>query len=349
MVVNFAPELVSDQDMPGSQKGVNWLVTGGAGYIGAHVVRALQGEGSRVGVIDDLSTGNADRLPGNVLFFHGDVRDTSFMSDVATALPWNGVVHLAAVKEARQSMLHPKEYWTRNVGASLALLHFLSENSVSNIVLSSSCSIFGDASEVGDETVLEPISPYGRTKLVTEQMFFDSASELNLNVVALRYFNVIGNGSFKASEDSAHDALVPSIFRSLAQGFAPVVYGCDYATQDGTCVRDYVDVRDLAHAHVLAAKYVNTSHPPTETSINLASATPTSVLEIVKAATAITGSDLDPVFEARKGGDPAAVWGDNSSATKLLGWRPKLSLYESLRSHWAQVGQFNADSSREKT
>lgn len=333
--LKLSPSLTDDSER--NRDGSSWLVTGGAGYIGAHVVRALQVKGIFVAVVDDLSTGKIERLPEDTQFFHGDIGDSALMSRVAQARSWDGIVHLAAGKQARESTVRPTEYWTRNVGSSLALLDFLSKNSVQNVVLSSSCSIFGEAKKVDDGTIPNPVSPYGRTKLVTEQMFFDVANELKVNVLALRYFNVIGNAEFTEAQDSASESLVPSVFRSLAEESAPTIFGNDYLTPDGTCLRDYVDVRDLATAHVLAALYLTQRTPPVTLSLNLASATPTSVLELVNAAIQISGSKLEPIFEARRCGDPAAVWGDSSTVSKTLGWTSRISVKESLQSHWAKV------------
>lgn len=312
-----------------------WLVTGGAGYIGAHVVRALLLGGAQVVVIDDLSTGQNRRLPASVPLVVANAAKSDLVHEVLNDFAIDGVVHLAARKQARESMSSPADYWTTNIGTTLALVQALPGTRVQALVLSSSCSIFGDGQSVRANAPVSPLSPYAWTKHVAEKMLVQTSGELGFSLAILRYFNVIGNDNFPGAYDTAAQSLVPSVFRMIRQGEAPLIYGKDFETPDGTCLRDYLDVRDLSQAHSLAAYQTLNSSNGLALEVNLGTGQPVSVLEIVNAAASIAGLDLEPIFVPRKPGDPAAIWADPSEAQLQLSWEASVGLKESLLSHWS--------------
>lgn len=316
-----------------------WLIVGGAGYIGSHVTHAFQREGLPVVVFDDLSTGRRERLPADVAFVPGDCADPELIRATCRAHGIGGVVHLAALKQARESTREPLRYWVRNVGAMLGVVDGLSGTDVTSVVLSSSCSVYGAAGPVTEASPVHPVSPYGRTKAVSEQILRDSAEQLGLSWIALRYFNVIGNATFPSAHDTSQECLVPAATRQLAAGQTPVVFGTDHPTPDGSCLRDYVDVRDLADAHLAAARLL-AARPPGERLgevINVASGRPLSVLDILTELYAAHDRPVEFVDAGAREGDPPAVWAEAPQAITRLSWRPTHDVRSSVTAHVTAV------------
>lgn len=315
--------------------GTAWLVVGGAGYIGAHVVQALLGHGARCVVLDDLSTGRRARVPDGVPLVVADAAEAPTVAATAREHAIEGVVHLAALKQARESVREPLRYWRVNLGAVLGTLEGLQGSRARWFVFSSSCSVYGHAGEVTPATALAPISPYGHTKAVGEQVLADCCPAQGLSHAALRYFNVVGNGAFPEAADMAGEGLVPCLSRRVLAGQPVQVNGRDFPTRDGSAVRDYVDVRDLAEAHALAGRALRAGHalPP----LDISTGTPSSVLEVVATLGQVTGRTLAVEHRPRLAGDPAEVWAHSAQARDLLGWVPRHTLADSLRSHWQAV------------
>ena len=265
-----------------------WLVTGGAGYIGAHVVRALLADGRAVVVLDDLSSGHAAFVPDGVPFVRAGVGDTATVEATLREHEVDGVVHLAAFKYAGESVRRPLHTYEQNVVGTASLLGAMAEAGTGALVFSSSAAVYGtpDVDLVTEDTPTAPESPYGETKLVGEWLVRDQARVTGLRHTSLRYFNVVGSGTPELYDSSPHN-LFPLVFDALAEGRTPQVNGTDYDTPDGSCVRDYVHVADLAAAHVVAAAALEEGRP-LEPVYNLGSGAGVSVLEIMAAVAEVT-------------------------------------------------------------
>ncbi|WP_448614632.1 UDP-glucose 4-epimerase GalE [Modestobacter sp. URMC 112] len=314
--------------------GEQWVVTGGAGYIGAHVVRALLDAGRTPVVLDDLSTGLPSRLPADVELLDHSVLDTSALTLALERLRPTGIVHLAAKKSPTESMSDPLLYARENVGGVVSLLEAMRRTDCSRIVFSSSCSVYGTPVDqlVDEEAPTVPESPYGESKLYGERVLTATARAHGVSVINLRYFNVVGAADRELRDRGAYN-LVPLVFRALRDGEPARVFGDDYPTPDGTCVRDYVDVRDLADAHVRAAAALE-SDAMTAT-YNVGRGTGSSVLEVLEAVRTVTGRPLTHEVHGRRPGDPAAIVGRVDRIEKELGWRARHDLLDMVRSAWA--------------
>lgn len=314
-----------------------WLLTGGAGYIGAHVARALRAAGLGVVVLDDLSSGVAARLDPDVPLVRASVLDTDAVADVVREHGVTGVVHLAAKKAAGESVARPLHYWRENIGGFESLLRAMAETSVEQIVLSSSAATFGspETPEVSEESPTRPINPYGETKLVCEWLLRDVAAISGLRWAALRYFNVAGAGSPELGDTSVTN-LVPLALGALADGRAPKIFGTDYDTPDGTCVRDYIHVSDLADAHVAAAERLSAG--PLGEVYNIGRGEGASVREVIDMAREVSGVDVAPEVVARRAGDPARLVGRVDKVRDQLSWSASRDLRDMVASAWAAGG-----------
>lgn len=312
-----------------------WLVTGGAGYVGAHVVRALVASGRRVVVVDDFSTGFAARLPAGVPLLRGSVADTAFLIDALRAVEADGVMHLAAKKSPHESIDDPLMYARENVGGVISLLEAVrSATAITRIVFASSCAVYGslDSGSVDEDAPKVPVSPYGESKVYGEQLLAAAARAYGLGVISLRYFNVVGAAT-QALADTSTNNLVPQVLAALRAGAAPEVYGVDYPTPDGTCIRDYVDVEDVADAHLRAADLLESRR--VSTAYNVGRGQGSSVLEVLDAVRAITGYDVDHRAVARRGGDPARMVGRVDRIARGLGWSARRTLPDMVTAAWA--------------
>ncbi len=308
-----------------------WLVSGGAGYIGAHVVRSLRAAGADAVVIDDLSTGDRSRV--DVEFVHGDIADASLVADTLRRLHVTGVVHLAADKQVEQSMREPLSYYRRNVCNLLQLLAAMAETGVDKLVFSSSAAVYGmvDSARVSESHPARPINPYGETKLVGEWLIGDQARATGLRFAALRYFNVAGTATPELA-DAGRTNLIPMVFDALTRGEQPVIFGADHPTPDGTCVRDFIHVEDLADAHVAAIAALD--EPAAAHVFNVGCGRGYSVREVIDMVAEVTGRTLSPQVGPRRPGDPAQVVADTELIGARLGWRPRHDLRQMVHSAW---------------
>jgi len=313
---------------------MSWMVTGGAGYIGAHVVRAFQAKGIDVVVLDDLSSGRRGFVTDGVDFVHGSILDGALLESVFARHDVRGVVHLAGYKYAGVSVQRPLHTYQQNVTGTATLLAAMEAAKVSRIVFSSSAAVYGtpDVDLVTEETAKHPQSPYGESKLIGEWLLADQAVATGLAHTSLRYFNVVGSGTPEIFDPSPHN-LFPLIFDALLDGRTPKIYGDDYATPDGTCVRDYIHVADLAAAHVVAAERLEAGQPVAPV-YNLGSGDGVSVAEIMSAVAAVTGIDFTPEHAPRRAGDPARIVASGELAARDLDWRMRHSLEDMVRSAW---------------
>ena len=310
------------------------LVTGGAGYIGAHVVRALLSDGHEVVVLDDLSTGRASVVPAGVTLVQADVSDRSAVEGALRAHAVDGVVHLAAKKAVGESVERPLHYYRQNVDGLLALLEAMDACDVRRLVYSSSASVYGTPLEnpVDEAAALRPESPYGQTKVIGEWLMADAAVAHGLSFTSLRYFNVVGSGSADIGDVGAFN-LVPLALRAITSGQAPSIYGDDYPTPDGTCIRDYVHVVDLAEAH--SAAVAHCAGTQAASVFNVGRGVGSSVREVLSVVAEVTGSAVEPVVVARRKGDPAAVVARVDHIEDVLGFTADRDLVEMVESAWA--------------
>ena len=317
-----------------------WLVTGGAGYIGSHVVRALQADGQRVVVVDDLSTGIAERVPYRAQLEVFSVLETRELAQVMHDLHVTGVVHLAAKKAAGESVNEPVEYHNENTGGVISLLTAMAAAEVRRLVYSSSAAVYGEP--VDDHPLTEasptnPTNPYGSSKLIGEMMIRDSAPALGLSWAGLRYFNVAGAGAPDLSDTSANN-LIPMLLRARAAGRPAKIFGSDYPTPDGTCIRDDIHVSDLAEAHVAACRLVTDEAPGSGVILNIGTGRGSSVREVIESMSLALGDQLVAEEAPRRDGDPSVVQADPSRAAEVLGWRSSLGLDDMTASAVAGMG-----------
>lgn len=313
------------------------LVTGGAGYIGSCTARLLQRRDQDVVVLDSLEAGHREAVPG-IPVVVGDVADQALISKTVAEYQVDAVVHFAAYKAAGESMKAPGKYFLNNVTGTAALLRALQEAGVDKLVFSSTSAVYGtpDHLPVGEDQPVRPESPYGETKAMVERMLHWYSQCHGMRSVSLRYFNAAG-----AELDGSHGEdwsvtlnLVPLVMKALL-GAAPElkVFGTDYPTRDGTAIRDYVHVNDLAEAHLLALDYLENAGGM-ET-INLGTGTGSSVREVLAAAETAAGRPVPAVDAPRRPGDPVALHADYAKAKRLLSWEPKYNLEQIVASAWA--------------
>ncbi len=300
------------------------LVTGGAGYVGSHCVRGLCDGGHEVVVYDSLAKGHRQAVDPRASLVVGDLADLALLSGTFTANRFDAVMHFAAFAEVGESVRDPLAYYRNNVVNSVGLLEVMREHGVANIVFSSSCAVYGipPSVPITEDMPKNPISPYGRTKLAMEWTLADSAAGWGLGATALRYFNAAGAATDGGiGEDHAPEShLIPKVLRvALGQGDRVDIYGADYATPDGSCVRDYVHVEDLATVHRSA---LETQVAGRFRCYNVGTGVGVSVKELIEAARTVTGHPIPASIAPRRPGDPPALFADPSRAARDLGWRP---------------------------
>jgi len=312
---------------------MSWLLTGGAGYIGSHVLRAMIEAGLSVVVLDDLSTGEAKKVPPQVELVVGSVLDGDLLRTTLREHSVTGVVHLAGKKSVPVSVAEPLHYYRENVVGALTLLEAMAAEGVSRLVFSSSAAVYGTPDgDIVDETApTRPESPYGRSKLIIEWMVRDAAAALGLSCISLRYFNVVGCADPALAEVGGTN-LFPLVFRALERGQRPVVFGDDYPTRDGSCLRDYVHVQDLADAHVAAVRRVTSS--VVDETVNIGCGQGHTVFEVLTAMASLTGHDTTPTILPRRPGDPAGMIAATGLAETLLGWKARRGLIDMVDSAW---------------
>lgn len=313
---------------------MSWLVTGGAGYIGAHVVRALQAAGLEPVVLDDLSSGFESFVPEAVPFVRGSILDGQGILRTIDRYNVSGVIHVAGFKYAGVSVQRPLHTYEQNVTGTSTLLAAMADRGVDRIVFSSSAAVYGtpDVDLVTEQTPCVPESPYGESKLIGEWLLRDQEVAAGLRHTALRYFNVVGSGDPVVYDASPHN-LFPLVFDALVDGRTPTIFGNDYPTPDGTNVRDYLHVADLALSHVAAARRLDAGEP-LEPAYNLGSGEGVSVAQIMSAVAAATGIDFTPQIGPRRRGDPARIVASGELAARDLDWAMRHTLADMVTSAW---------------
>ncbi|MEU6661065.1 UDP-glucose 4-epimerase GalE [Streptomyces sp. NPDC046821] len=314
---------------------MTWLITGGAGYIGAHVVRAMREAGERTVVYDDLSTGVEARVPEGVPLVVASTLDAEAVARAIAEHGVTGVVHLAAKKQVGESVEQPLRYYRENVEGLRVLLEAVTAAGVPSFVFSSSAAVYGmpDVDLVTEDTPCLPMSPYGETKLAGEWLVRAAGRANGMATASLRYFNVAGAASPELADTGVFN-LVPMVFERLTDGEAPRIFGADYDTPDGTCVRDYIHVADLAEAHVAAARRLADAAPGTDLTLNIGRGEGVSVLEMVELINTTTGRGTEPVVTARRPGDPARVVASAGRVATELGWTAKRDVRDMVESAW---------------
>ncbi|WP_159501732.1 UDP-glucose 4-epimerase GalE [Microbacterium sp. 18062] len=318
---------------------MSWLVTGGAGYIGAHVVRALADAGLPPVVIDDLSSGHEGFVPAGVPFVRGSILERALLERALLEHDVEGVIHVAGYKYAGVSVQRPLHTYEQNVEGTRIVLAAMAETGVDKLVFSSSAAVYGtpDVPLVTEDLPKRPASPYGESKLIGEWLIRDQAvatvgSPQALRHTSLRYFNVVGSGDPVVYDTSPHN-LFPIVFEKLIAGETPRINGDDYDTADGTNVRDYVHVADIAAAHAVAARRLAAGEP-VEPAYNLGSQNGLSVREIMDAVARVTGIDFTPEIGPRRPGDPDRIVATGELAARDLEWANRHSVDEMVRSGW---------------
>jgi UDP-glucose-4-epimerase GalE len=312
------------------------LVTGGAGYIGSHVVRRLQEGGYQPVVLDDLSSGRRASV-GSVPLHVGSIADRSAVEALLRQENIEAVVHLAGRKSVGESISDPGRYWWSNVVGSLSLIEACVAAGVRGFVFSSSAAVYGTPSRlpIGEDDPTRPENPYGETKLAVERLLHWFAGAHDLRSVSLRYFNAAGASSeADLGEPWDHATnLIPLVLRAASEDAVVDIFGDDYPTDDGTPVRDYIHVVDLADAHALALESLDHLEPAAV--LNLGTGRGASVREVIAAAESVTGRSIRSRVVGRRPGDPAAVWADPTRAHAALGWLPRADLGSMIASAWA--------------
>ncbi|WP_066515894.1 UDP-glucose 4-epimerase GalE [Curtobacterium ammoniigenes] len=313
---------------------MSWLVTGAAGYIGSHVVRALRAAGLETVSFDDLSSGFRSFVPDGEPFVEGTVLDHDLLVRTMREHHVDGVMHIAGFKYAGVSVQRPLHTYEQNVTGMVTLLRAMADADVRNIVFSSSAAVFGtpDVDLVVEETPKAPESPYGESKLIGEWLLRDMEAAAGFRTTSLRYFNVVGSGEPSLYDASPHN-LFPLVFDALLAGRTPRINGDDYPTPDGTCVRDYIHVADLAAAHAVAAQRL-AAGDTIERAYNLGSGDGVSVREIMDAMARCTGIAFEPEIAPRRPGDPARIVATGTLAARDLGWAMRHTLDEMVTSAW---------------
>lgn len=313
---------------------MTWLVTGGAGYIGSHVVQALTDAGMPAVVLDDLSTGREEFIPRGTAFVRGSILDGALLSQVFDDHRVQGVIHVAGYKYAGVSVSRPLHTYEQNVTGTATLLAVMMDKVVDRIVFSSSAAVYGtpDTDLVTESTPKDPQSPYGESKLIGEWMLRDLAVSDGLRHSSLRYFNVVGTAPGGAWDVSPHN-LFPLVFEALLAGKTPRINGGDYPTPDGTNVRDYIHVADLALAHVAAARRLDAGEP-LEAAYNLGSGDGSSVGDIMRQISVTTGIPFTAEIGPRRPGDPARIVAGGELAARDLGWQMRHNLEDMVQSAW---------------
>lgn len=301
------------------------LVTGGAGYIGSHTVKKLKQRGYPLVVYDNLTSGHREAV-NDVPLVEGDLLDAELLGDTLRSFGVTDVIHFASLSLVGESMVRPDKYYFNNVIGTLTLLKTMLVHNVRRIVFSSSAAVYGDVkvSPITEDCVRSPVNVYGQTKYMVEQILTDYSKAYGLKYVSLRYFNACGaDESGNIGEDHNPEThLIPLVLRTaLGQREKISIYGVDYPTKDGSCIRDYIHVNDLAEAHLLALEYLKAGH--TSDVFNLGNGNGFSVREVIDSAGEVVGRSILTEIATRREGDPAVLVASSEKAQRILGWKPE--------------------------
>ena len=315
---------------------MTWLITGGAGYIGGHVVQQLIEAGEQVAVLDDFSTGDRTRLPDGVALVEGSTLDRAVLDAAVREHDVTGILHFAAKKQVGESVEKPFLYYRENVTGLQTVLEAAAAGGVENFLFSSSAAVYRmpDVHLVTEDTPCAPMSPYGETKLAGEWLVSAVGKAYGMSTVSLRYFNVAGAASPELSDAGVYN-LIPMVFERLTAGRAPLIFGADYPTADGTCVRDFIHVSDIASAHVAAAhRMAAGAAGDTSLVLNIGRGEGVSVKEMLDVIGRVTGYDATGEISPRRAGDPARVVASADLIHKELDWSARFGVEEMVASAW---------------
>ena len=309
-----------------------WLITGGAGYIGAHVVQAFRAADIDVVVLDNLSTGVQEKIPSNTKFYKADLKSMKDIQNIFSENTFEGVIHLAAKKSVIESMHNPEKYFEENLIGLSNLLKVMKVNEVDKLVYSSSSSVYGEQQNklAKENDLLRPVSFYGKTKLMGEWMI-EASENWGLKYIFLRYFNVAGAGNIELSDVGEYN-LIPMVFRALLNKEKPKIFGDQYPTPDGTCIRDFIHVEDVSAAHVVAAeKLINGMRSQV---FNVGTGKGTSVKDVIEIIREETGYKFEIEIAKPRPGDPPFTGADTTKINEMLGWFSNKTIEETVRSAW---------------
>ena len=326
---------------------MNVLVTGGAGYIGSVICDQLLAEGHRVVVIDNLSKGHRDALAAKAVLVEADLLDTVAVSETLKRHQVEAVIHMAASSLVGESMSQPAMYYRNNLWATLGLLEAMAYSGISSVVFSSTAAVYGNPEkqpiEEHDPTV--PTNPYGETKLAVERALHWYSVAHRVQYVALRYFNAAGATDTRGERHSPETHLIPLVLDAAENGSSVAVFGDDYPTHDGSCIRDYIHVSDLARAHVMAL--TSLTEKRTSATFNLGCGQGYSVREVIDAAQRVTGRSIKVEIQPRRAGDPAVLVASSTKIRESLGWIPKFELLDEIvASAWIWKQKFKPSAAR---
>ncbi len=313
------------------------LITGGAGYIGSHTVKELLRNGKEVVVFDNLSRGHKEAIPKGIKFEKLDIIDSDLLLKNLIKYKIDSIIHFAAFAYVEESVNNPELYYRNNVTGSFSLIQSAITAGVNKFIFSSTCSVYGNPSKIpiDEDTLVNPINPYAKTKLMVENKLKEVGKVTGMKYVLLRYFNAAGDSPDGEIGESHHPEphLIPRImYAALGKLNNLKIYGDDYPTKDGTCVRDYIHVTDLALAHLKALEYLEKDND--STIINLGTGDGYSVKEIIEKAREITGKNINAKITNRRPGDPATLVADNKKAKEVLNWQPQFGLEDIIQTAW---------------
>lgn len=321
----------------------NVLVTGGAGYIGSVVARYLQKQGYQPIIWDNLSTGNVWAVDGE--FYKEDILNSARLEEVLHSHNIKAVLHFAAFSQVGESVQNPGKYYSNNVGGTLSLLHAMSKARCTHLVFSSTAAVYGNPVHIpiNEEHPLQPVNPYGKSKLFVEEIIRDFAMTYNISAVIFRYFNAAGTYKDKGEWHDPETHLIPNIYLASQKKSPFFLFGDDYDTVDGTCVRDFINVEDLARAHYLGLEFLSNARGVEI--FNLGTGRGNSVNEVVQEAKTLLPRSLDIEIKPRRPGDPPVLVADYARAQNILGWEPQKTLIDSIRECFEYLEHNFSDSS----
>ena len=310
---------------------MSWLLTGGAGYIGSHIAHQFVDAGESVVILDNLNSGLMERVPESAIFVKGDITSDSDLASVFRSHAIEGVINLAALKSVAESELFPDEYELINAKSAAKVLDYSIKSGVRFFIQSSTAAVYGnpESGVAFESTAPQPISVYGRTKLAAEEALLGAVSRDSISGTSLRYFNVVGARN-KTLKDNSAANLFPIVMRALSSGIRPQVFGSDYETPDGTCIRDYVHVEDIALAHLLTARALQDKTLPP--AINIGTGSGFSVLEVISALQEFNETSLVPEMLPRRIGDPAELTANVELAEAVIGFKSTRNLHDMVTS-----------------